>query len=75
MKFKEMKNLPKAELDEKMMELKKQLMKDNTQVSSGTIPKNPGLIKTNRKTIARILTILKQKESKENKQKSEEGKK
>jgi large subunit ribosomal protein L29 len=72
MKFKEMKNLPKAELEEKMMELKKQLMKDNTQISSGTIPKNPGLIKTNKKTIARILTILKQKEIK---QKSEEGKK
>jgi large subunit ribosomal protein L29 len=71
MKLKELKNLSKAELEEKISEIKKQLMKDNTQVSSGTIPKNPGLIKANKKTIARILTILKQKESK----KSEEGKK
>lgn len=71
MKLKELKNLSKAELEEKIPEIKKQLMKDYTQVSSGTIPKNPGLIKANKKTIAKILTILKQKESK----KSEEGKK
>jgi large subunit ribosomal protein L29 len=64
MKFKELKNLSKAELEEKIPEIKKQLMKDNTQVSSGTMPKNPGLIKANRKMIARILTILKQKEEK-----------
>ena len=67
MKFKELKNLSKAELEEKIPEIKKQLMKDNTQVSSGTMPKNPGLIKANKKTIARILTILKQKPKEEKK--------
>jgi len=65
MKAKELRSLPKIELEEKLTEIKKQLMKDNTQVSSGTTPKNPGLIKANKKTIARILTILKQKQKEE----------
>lgn len=62
MRFKELKGMSKAELDERLKEIKKQLMKDNTQVSTGTTPKNPGLIKANKKTIARILTILEQKQ-------------
>lgn len=62
MKFKELKSMSKAELDEKLNELNKQLMKDNTQVSTGTSPKSPGLMKANKKTIARILTILNQKQ-------------
>ena len=64
MKNKEIKNLSKAELEEKLAEIRKQLMKDNTQASSGTIPKNPGMIKANKKTIAKILTIIKQTEEK-----------
>ena len=67
MKNKEIKNLSKAELEEKLAEIRKQLMKDNTQASSGTIPKNPGMIKANKKTIAKILTIIKQKQTEEKK--------
>ncbi|MBW2991677.1 50S ribosomal protein L29 [Candidatus Woesearchaeota archaeon] len=67
MKIKELKSLSKTELEEKLAEIRKQLMKDNTQVSSGTTPKSPGLIKANKKTIAKILTILKQKQSEEKK--------
>jgi large subunit ribosomal protein L29 len=62
MKHKELKNLNKEELHKKLDELKKELMKDNAQVATGTIPKNPGKIYNARKTIARINTLLAQKE-------------
>lgn len=62
MKHKELKNLSKEELNKKLEELKKELMKDNAQVATGTIPKNPGKIYNARKTIARINMLLAQKE-------------
>ena len=49
----------KAKLDE----LYKELMKDNAQVATGTIPKNPSKINVAKKTIAKIKTIMKQKEA------------
>ncbi len=58
MKFKELKALPHGELREKMLELKKELMKENAQVAIGTVPKNPRKLRLAKKTIARIETIL-----------------
>lgn len=58
MKFKELRALPPAELKEKMLELKKDLMKENAQVAIGTVPKNPRKLRLAKKTIARIETIL-----------------
>ena len=58
MKIKELRGMGKEELTAKMQELYKELMKDNAQVSTGTIPKNPGKLKVAKKTIARIKTIL-----------------
>ena len=54
-----------AQLESKLKELKKELMKINTQKSTGSNPENPGRIKQIKKTIAKILTILKIKSSKE----------
>ena len=51
-------------MNEKMDELKKELVKINAQISMGTMPENPGKIKEIRKTIARINTIKKIKEGK-----------
>lgn len=62
MKIKELRGMGKEELQIKMQELYKELMKDNAQVSTGTIPKNPGKLKVAKKTIARIKTILANKE-------------
>ncbi|MEM2915825.1 MAG: 50S ribosomal protein L29 [Candidatus Woesearchaeota archaeon] len=62
MKFKELKALPPAELKEKMLELKKELMKENAQVAIGTVPKNPRKLRLAKKTIARIETILASKQ-------------
>ncbi len=58
MKFKELKALPPAELNDKILELKKELIKENAQVAIGTMPKNPRKLRLAKKTIARIETIL-----------------
>ena len=63
-KKKELGMMTKADLLSKMEELKKELIKENAQVATGTVPKNPGQIKAMKKTIARIITILKTKHSK-----------
>ncbi len=51
-------------MSEKLKELKKELVKINAQISMGTMPENPGKMKEIRKTIARINTIKKIKEGK-----------
>ncbi|MBD3318613.1 50S ribosomal protein L29 [Candidatus Woesearchaeota archaeon] len=58
MKFKELKSLPKDELVKKRDELQKELMKEHTQISTGTVPKSPGKLRTLKKTIARITMLL-----------------
>ena len=63
MNIKELRNLPKVELKNKMQELQKELMKENAQVATGTVPKNPGKLKIAKKTIARIKMMLAEKEA------------
>ena len=58
MKKQDFKKLTEKELKVKLIELKKELMKINIQISSGTTPKSPGQVKIIKKTIARILTQL-----------------
>ena len=67
MKAKELKIMNESELDNKSAELKKELMKINSQIAIGTLPKSPGKIREMKRTIARILTI------KNNNQKSGEN--
>lgn len=50
------------DLESKVTELKKELMKVNSQIAIGTVPKSPGKVRVMKKTIAKILTIKKQKE-------------
>ncbi len=45
------------DLENKISELKKELMKINSQIAIGTVPKSPGKVKIMKKTIAKILTI------------------
>jgi large subunit ribosomal protein L29 len=59
MKKKELKQLSKEEIPTKLTELRKELMKLNSQRHSGTAPENPGNIKKIRRTIAQMLTKLK----------------
>lgn len=56
--LKEIRLLGEDALKSRLSELRKELMKLNAQVAIGTVPKNPGLIRKSKRTIARILTIL-----------------
>lgn len=62
MKKKELKSMSDQDLKIRLEELKKELMKFNTQIATGTTPKSPGQVKNTKKNIARIITFLKQKE-------------
>lgn len=64
MKAKEIMGTDKNVLNEKMLELKKELVKMNAQVAIGTALNNPGQIRKIKKTLARILTISNQKDQK-----------
>jgi large subunit ribosomal protein L29 len=61
MKKTELKQMSKDQLKEKLVELRRDLMRLNTQRSTKTIPENPSNIKNLRRNIARILTLIKQK--------------
>jgi len=61
MKSKELVSMGTGELNEKLQELYSTLMKDKAQSATGTPPKNTLSIRSNKRTIARILTILNQR--------------
>ncbi|MBS3112686.1 50S ribosomal protein L29 [Candidatus Woesearchaeota archaeon] len=61
LKNKELAQLSTGELSSKLGEVRKEIMKDNAQVAMRTIPKNPGLLRTNKKMVARILGLLNKK--------------
>ena len=63
MKASEMKGMGRQELEGKLVELKKELMKISAQASV-SVPKSPGKIKHMKKTIARIITMMSNKSSK-----------
>ncbi|MCH8905235.1 MAG: 50S ribosomal protein L29, partial [Bacteroidetes bacterium] len=49
------------QLTEKLIELRKDMIKQNAQVATGTTPKSPGQIRNMKKTVARIMTLLREK--------------
>ena len=61
MKAKELRVMNELDLENKTIELKKELMKINSQIAIGTIPKNPGKVREMKRTIAKILTIKHEK--------------
>jgi large subunit ribosomal protein L29 len=54
-----------SDLDSKMNELRKELMKVGSQVATGTVPKSPGKVKEMKRTIAQIVTIKQQNAQKQ----------
>lgn len=58
----EIRDLSIVEMDEKIAELRNELLRERSLVASGGVPENPGKIKEIKRTIARILTIKSQKE-------------
>ncbi len=63
-KAKEIRDMSEKQINEKMLEVKKDLMKAKSQIAVGTVPENPGKVKQMRKTITRMLTILNEKKNK-----------
>ena len=63
-KIKELRQNSEEELNKKKDELRKELLKLNAQVATSTTPKSPGQLRENKKTIAKILTVIGKKESK-----------
>ncbi len=60
-KINELKQMDEKTLENKIEELRKELIKVNAKVAIGTSVENPGKIREIKKTIARILTISKEK--------------
>ena len=61
MKIKELKLMNEADTENKTLELKKEIMKINSQIAIGTIPKNPDKLRNIKRTIAKINTLKNQK--------------
>ncbi|MCX6710957.1 MAG: 50S ribosomal protein L29 [Candidatus Woesearchaeota archaeon] len=61
LKTKDIREMGKDPLLSKIVELRKELVKLNAQVHTGTVPKNAGQLKLIKKTIAKILTIMNEK--------------
>ncbi len=64
---KELNSMNEEDLKNKLKDIRQQLIKENAQIAVGTTPKSPGQIREMKKTIARIIQILKYKEAKGNK--------
>lgn len=64
MKNKDIKSMTPEDIKKKMVEVKKELMKLNSQIASGTTPTSPGQVKQLKKTVAKLITQLNQKERK-----------
>ncbi len=60
-KNKDIRKMSTVELNNKLLELKKDLIKINAQIAAGTVPENPGNVTNVKKTVARIMTIMTEK--------------
>jgi len=61
LKMRKIREMSKEELDERLKELRMEMIKEKGASEVGGTVKNPGKIKELRKTIARIILIKKQK--------------
>lgn len=61
LKAKQIREMRKSELDEKLREMKLDLSKDLASNEIGATVKNPGNIREIKRTIARVLTIKSEK--------------
>ena len=60
--MKDLRVLSGTELQDRLKEFKKELLKLNVQVSTGAQQVNPGKLRQTKKNIARIHTIMKERE-------------
>ena len=55
---KELKQMSKSQINQKLNDLRNELMRINTKKSTGTNIENPGRVKELKRTIAKLLTRL-----------------
>lgn len=60
LRTKEIEKLTKKEREEKIKELKKELIKLKSQIAMGSLPESPGKVRAIKRTIARLLTLSKE---------------
>ena len=60
--FTDLQQLTSEELNAKLLEFQKELIKLNAQIATGTTPKSPGHVKKIKKNIARVYTLMNKKE-------------
>ena len=56
---KDLKQMNEAKINEKLVELRRELIRYNAQLSTSTPPENPGRMREIKRTIARLHTSLK----------------
>jgi large subunit ribosomal protein L29 len=61
----DIKKMNDTQLKERLIELKKELIKINAQLAIGTMPENPGRVKEVKRTIATINTLMNPKNKRE----------
>jgi ribosomal protein L29 len=62
MKAKQIKSMSKDELQKKLLELRMEMIKYNSQIAAGTSIKSPALVRNTKKIIARLIQEIKNKE-------------
>jgi len=70
----ELKQMDNKKVKDKMIELKREMIKIRSQISTGTAPQNPGKVKEIKRTIAKLLHKLDQNKQKTELKSSEEAK-
>ena len=75
MKVKELRLMNESDTNSKLIDLKKELMKINSQIAIGTVPKSPGKVREIKRTIARILSVNNEKATIKNKKQQKGGSK
>ncbi len=69
----EINDMDSKEMEEKVFELRNELLRERSKVASGGAPDNPGRVKEIKRTIARILTIENMKTKKVERQKEKKS--
>jgi len=64
---KELRTLSIGEMENRLEEFKKELLKLNVEVATGANPANSGKLRQTKKNIARILTLIRESEIKSEK--------
>ncbi|HEX17211.1 MAG: 50S ribosomal protein L29 [Thermoplasmata archaeon] len=62
LKIKDIRNMPQEEREKKLKELREELMHERGVAAMGGSPPNPGKIRQLRKSISRLLTVMREEE-------------